>query len=488
MNSLWVRFLIESSRNNFNSYFDSDRDMKKINPLNGYSAFLLCSVLVASSLFPSLSLAQQAATQNDQGFETTMAIGPNEFLDPAAQPAQQSGQGVPPQGQPITPLPVVAVDPSQGQPPQVPPLPSATIQPVTPPVVTTQPQISKVPAIEPPSLTGTPNVAPVSGAPLPPTAQSGQIISDVPPVMPESSPVPSQGQEGSNVGLPPAAPSSPEAQLPPPVEVPPSSALGPDQGIAQGGIVDGQSGSQMEQHSGQYYDSLALVPDSELANSGISSIRKVDPKFEPGQRFVVVEKGASEGSYEAQYVSATRALKLGRYAAAMEMFQVLHSKNRRDVRVLMGLAIAQQGAGFLQSAIETYENVLKIQPNNASAIINLMGLMKDQFPSVTLQRLSELRRKYPNNPGVPAQMGHVNAELKQYDQAMRFFEVAASMEPRNPDHIYNMAIISDRKGEVSNAIKLYERSLELDASFGNGGKSLPREQIYDRLVVLRRKI
>ena len=228
--------------------------------------------------------------------------------------------------------------------------------------------------------------------------------------------------------------------------------------------------------------------DNDLAAAGATGPRKVDPALEPGQRFVVVDKAGSAGSFESQYIAATRALKLGRYAAAMEMFEKLYKKNHKDPRILMGLAVAQQGAGFRESAANTYEDLLKIQPNNADAIVNLMGIMRTQYPSVTLKKLTELRGKYPNNPGIPAQMGLINADLNNYEDAIRDLEIAASMDPTNPSHIYNMAIVTDRAGNPSKAIRLYEQALQLDATYGSTASSLPREQIYDRLVVLRRKV
>jgi len=249
----------------------------------------------------------------------------------------------------------------------------------------------------------------------------------------------------------------------------------------------GDSGA-VQQHSGTYYDADSLVPDKDMAASGATGPRKVDPAVEPGQKFVIVEKAGSASSFEAQYVAATRAMKLGRYAAAMEMFEKLYKKNHKDPRILMGLAVSQQGAGFTESAAATYEELLNVQPNNADAIVNLMGIMKTQYPSITLKKLTELRGKYPNNPGIPAQIGLINAAEKNYDDAIRYFEVAASMQPTNPSHIYNMAIVQDHAGRSTQAIKLYEQALQMDASYGESANSLPREQIYDRLVVLRRKV
>lgn len=292
----------------------------------------------------------------------------------------------------------------------------------------------------------------------------------------------------------PAAPTPVADTSAPPVASAPAqpaqSALTPIPGESADAVtgtnVMGDTGKT--RHSGTYYDADALVPDRDLAKTGATGPRKVDPAIEPGQKYVIVEKGAGASSFEAQYVAATRALKLGRYAAAMEMFEKLYKKNHRDPRILMGLAVSQQGAGFQESAASTYEDLLKVQPNNADAIVNLMGLMKAQYPSVTLKKLMELRNKYPTNPGIPAQIALVNAEQGDYDGAIKFFEVAASMDPRNASHIYNMAIATDKKGNSAKAIKLYERALELDSTYGDAATGLPREQIYDRLVVLRRKV
>ncbi len=340
------------------------------------------------------------------------------------------------------------------------------------------------------SAVGTPS-APVPNAPeadpkFPPQPVSVAPAEEIPPppatataVMPVVTPVPAPDTATPTAATVPA-PSQPSEQALIPV---PQDA----QGNVAGTNVMGDSGVQ-QKHSGTYYDADALVPDRDLAAAGAVGPRKVDPAYEPGQKYIVVEKGAKASSYEGQFVAATRALKLGRYAAAMEMFEKLYKRNHKDPRVLLGLAVAQQGAGFNESAARTYEDLLKVQPNNADAIVNLMGLMKDQYPSVTLKKLTELRNKYPSNPGIPAQMALINAQENNYDDAIRYFEVAASMDPRNASHIYNMAIVTDKKGDASNAIKLYERALQLDASYGDVANTLPREQIYDRLVVLRRKV
>lgn len=284
----------------------------------------------------------------------------------------------------------------------------------------------------------------------------------------------------------------PQGQLPPAEEPQAKTSVTPlpadASGVAEGGNVMDPNG-QTKKYSGQYFDANAVVPNRALSALPNAAPRMVDPKYEPGSRFIIANGTASAQSFEGQYVAATRAIKLQRYAAAMEMFEKLYKQESKDPRVLMGLAVAQQGAGFNESAAQTYEELLQVQPNNANAIVNLMGIMKNQYPSVTLNRLMELRQKYPNNAGIPAQIGLVSADLKNYDDSMRYLEIAASMEPSNPSHIYNMAIVADHQGNAPKAIQYYERALQMDASVtGTATESIPRDKIYDRLSVLRRKI
>lgn len=322
--------------------------------------------------------------------------------------------------------------------------------------------------------------APVLLMPTPVTADAQPSVAPASAPAPEAAPAPVDTTQAPPVSDAPTPPN--QAGLSPGLTPIPGEA----DAEVTGTNVMGDTGQT--KHSGTYYDADALVPDSDLAAAGATGPRKVDPAYEPGQKWVVVEKGPGAGSIEAQYVAASRALKLGRYAAAMEMFEKLYKRNHRDPRILMGLAVSQQGAGFNESAAATYEDLLKVSPNNADAIINLMGLMKAQYPSVTLKKLLELRGKYPTNPGIPAQIAQISTDLGNYDDAIKYFEIASSMDPRNASHIFNMAIATDKKGNASKAIKLYEQALQLDASYGDTASSLPREQIYDRLVVLRRKV
>ncbi len=230
-----------------------------------------------------------------------------------------------------------------------------------------------------------------------------------------------------------------------------------------------------------FYDSEIRVPGSQIAGP-----RKLDPRIEPATKFVVATQDYKANDQEALVVAANRALKLRRYDAARDMFDSLYAKNKRDKRILMGLAVAQQNTGRIESAIKTYEELLDIDPDNADAMVNMLGLIREQYPSVALRRLMDLQSKYPSNAGIAAQIGVTQADLGQHNEAVRYLSRAASLDPQNAQHLFNLAIVTDRQGHGAEAISYYEQALEVDTVYG-GGQTLPRETIYDRLAKLRRR-
>ncbi len=233
-----------------------------------------------------------------------------------------------------------------------------------------------------------------------------------------------------------------------------------------------------------YFDSSLNVPTGPLSET--VGPRKVDPIQEPGSKLVIVRKNHDVTDVESQVVAANRALDLGRYESALEIFQQLARKNERDPRILMGLAVAQQKTGLNEQAIMTYEKLIDIMPDNIDAIINLTGLIQEQYPEVALRRLMDLGGKFPSNGGIAAQMGMIYAQMGNYEQSLILLGKAASLQPQNAGHFYNMAIVVDRMGKNrQQAIQYYEQALEIDAVYGNG-RSVPREAIYDRLSKLRR--
>ncbi len=192
----------------------------------------------------------------------------------------------------------------------------------------------------------------------------------------------------------------------------------------------------------------------------------------------------SRTDIDTQIMAASRALKLERYSAAAEMYDKLYVMNPRDGRILMGRAIVLQKTGQSDRAIEAYEEVLKSDPSNTDAVVNLAGLIRKQFPAEALSKLLDMKMQYPSNVSILAQLGVAYADSGNFEDAYRSLSQASLMEPQNPQHYYNMAVIAERLRDSSKAVSLYEKALEVDALHGSG-RSISRERIYDRLTHLR---
>jgi Flp pilus assembly protein TadD len=267
-------------------------------------------------------------------------------------------------------------------------------------------------------------------------------------------------------------------------------AQGPDSSMAiagandASGVSDARAVSRPEgSMSGKdiYYDNVPTTP------MGATGPRKINPELEPASRFIVVKQDHEASDTESMLVAANRALKLGRYDAALDMFNQLYEKNSHDPRILMGRAVAQQNSNMTDSAIQTYQQLLDINPDDTDAMLNMLGLIRAQYPSVALRQLLDLSKKYPDNAGIAAQIGVTQADLGDFDDAMKYLGMAASLEPQNAQHVYNMAIVADRHGSVKQAVQYYEQALQIDAVYGNG-RSIPRDTVNDRLAKLRQRL
>lgn len=232
---------------------------------------------------------------------------------------------------------------------------------------------------------------------------------------------------------------------------------------------------------GTFFDAENLVPQGEMSGDGPVN---VNPVTQPASKYIVVTKNHDANTKVAQIVSAERALSLGRYDSALLMFDGIYKNNKKDVRVLMGRAVSLQKLGRFDEAMGMYEALSKVDPNNLEVKVNMLGLLGKRYPSIALRRLTDLHNDNQNHVGLTAQIAVAAANTGDSKTALRYLGMAASMDPQNANHIFNMAIISDRAGQTEQAISYYEKALEIDTIYG-AGRSIPRDTLYDRLAQIR---
>ncbi|PZP52960.1 MAG: occlusion derived virus envelope protein 66, partial [Micavibrio aeruginosavorus] len=179
-----------------------------------------------------------------------------------------------------------------------------------------------------------------------------------------------------------------------------------------------------------------------------------------------------------------RAASLGSNEAALKFYNELYRKNPGDPRIAMGRAVTLQKLGETQKAIDGYRDVLNTEPDNPEALTNLMGLIGKTQPAVAIQNLLDLKERFPRSADVSAQLGLAYAQSGNPQDGLKQLNAAANLQPENPLHYFNMAVIYDRLKDRENAIKYYEQALDVYSVNGGAG-NFSREQIYDRLATLR---
>ncbi|MGH1404534.1 MAG: tetratricopeptide repeat protein [Alphaproteobacteria bacterium] len=245
--------------------------------------------------------------------------------------------------------------------------------------------------------------------------------------------------------------------------------------------IAGPSAEKSSADDEAFFDANNMVPQGEMAQDGPVN---VNPIYQPASKLVLVRKTVAADERSAALVAAERAMKLGIYDSALQLFDDLYLENKKDARVLMGRAVSLQKLGRFDEAMQVYEELESVAPDDIVAKVNMLGLLGTRYPSIALRRLLELHSENKDNVLLTGQLAVAYAKSGDLRSALKYLGIAASMEPRNASHVFNMAVLSDRAGESAKAVSFYERALEIDTIHG-GGRSIPRDSVYERLAQIR---
>lgn len=333
--------------------------------------------------------------------------------------------------------------------------------------------------------------APVAEAPPVVEAQPAPVVADIPapPTPEETQAAVMSSAAPNNNEVVAAAPEPAPAPVAPAVELPPQSDLAPaavaDQAVAASGkVVVNKVTRPSREETTEYFDSpggqiLQKLPTPSM-NAKRGANESVIVVSKPNSKTVI----SASTTQESRVAAANRALRLGRFEAALDLYTELYKANPRDGRILMGRAVALQKLDRIPEAIEAYEGVLDMNADNPEAIVNLMGLIRKEYPAVALEKLLVLQERHPRNPAIVAQLGIAYADAGNLEQATSTLNRAAALEPNNAQHYFNLAVVAERMKDRPRAIALYEKALETDAVYG-AGRAIDRNMIYDRLTRIR---
>jgi tetratricopeptide (TPR) repeat protein len=136
---------------------------------------------------------------------------------------------------------------------------------------------------------------------------------------------------------------------------------------------------------------------------------------------------------------------------------------------LVKRAISLEDAGLLESAVSSYQGVLKLQPNDFAAMNSIAGLYgKLQKPN---EEISWAKKAIDTNPKFyKAYINYGNgfAMLGKFAEANQAYQDAAKLAPNDPLPIYSQGVILENQNKFREALGFYKKSIELDSKFTDG--------------------
>lgn len=202
------------------------------------------------------------------------------------------------------------------------------------------------------------------------------------------------------------------------------------------------------------------------------------------KKMIIVEKDYASSSDRSIAAAGARALRSGQYMAAIRHYNTVLQNDPGNVTAMMGKALAFQKNGNTEEALDAYSAIIEHDPNNVNALTNYFGLISKIDPQTAIEELKVMQQQSPGNPAIAGQLGVVYGKMKDPVNAAIAFNTAASLDPKNPLYVYNMAVLADKMGARGKAIKYYEQTLDLLNE--KETSRISRESIFARLHQLRR--
>ena len=158
--------------------------------------------------------------------------------------------------------------------------------------------------------------------------------------------------------------------------------------------------------------------------------------------------------------------KKGDANAALASFTAANKLMPNDARPIVEIALIYEQSGRLDLARASYENALKLDPENAQAMNNLAYLKAVE--QVDLDRALSLaeraRQKMPDNVDVQDTLALIYVRKNLTDEALRMTRELVSKQPNNPVYHYHLALALYQKGDKPSAKKELSTALSLRPS------------------------
>ncbi len=249
----------------------------------------------------------------------------------------------------------------------------------------------------------------------------------------------------------PMAPAIADATGSPPAQVAVSAAE-PDGAVA-GATVEAPAASV---HAGESVPTAVdLTPAAVAAAPAAPVIATAAPSL------IRISRETGVNEQERMVREAYALYQAGDLAGAQSMYRAVLNDAPDNIDALLGQGAIALRTGDTAKAVLAHGHVLRLDPDNDTALAVLVGLNKGVDLSAAESAINTLIKENPEQAFLYYTLGNIYAAQQRWPESQEAFFDAHRIDSSNPDFALNLAISLDRIGQRQAALDYYNTALRL---------------------------
>lgn len=207
----------------------------------------------------------------------------------------------------------------------------------------------------------------------------------------------------------------------------------------------------------------------------------IQPK--PAAKAALITRSKDLTPSQQQLVKGYEYYQQGEWQKAQDAFNAVSQRDPQNIKALIGLAATQNALGDPSTSVETYLQVLNVDPGNSFALEAVAEIANSVTAPTNdwLQQLTELAQRNPKSAVLQNALGNFMARKQDWFKAQESYFNAVSMEPNQAVYLMNLAISLDHMNKYKLAADYYTQALV----YANNTTAIDQSAIKERLVILK---
>ncbi|WP_372824734.1 tetratricopeptide repeat protein [Polaromonas sp.] len=159
--------------------------------------------------------------------------------------------------------------------------------------------------------------------------------------------------------------------------------------------------------------------------------------------------------------SAYAAYQAGNTTEATRLYREVLKADATQRDAWLGLAVIAHSSNQLEPAMDAYRRVLRLEPQNATALAGVSSLSRAAGEPQQESRLRELLARSPQEADLNHALALVLSGEQRWSEAQPLFFKAHTLAPNEPQFAYNLAVSLDHMRKSTLAAQYYETALRL---------------------------